>query len=515
MAQATRAQIDKADIILQAVEAVKFIASWNKKGAEEYTPLSGFVYSKNDINKPDRLRFKRPANGHTVSAKRKAYDRLSNHIKRRLTQSDGRRAADSIKKLKITTLHKYYGEIRSAIQRETNQVSLTLVDDINKLGEDFPLYKKKMDVLKKTSALLLDETKRAVMNDIHSDNTALSEKTYDALFSINLDNEVVASMGLNDAKKKTRTDNQDSNLAERKTSAITLPYASIERITNDCLQSESFYKLALGIALATGRRAIEVIYRGNFKATKNKREIKFTGQAKTSKLSKEKPNFLPLTMNAEIIINAVEKLRSTDQYLDLYDAIKDLPEYEQNIVINRRTASYLNDLIRKEFDNDNLVFHSSRVIAVKVAMEKLHKPAFEHLDNGAFIATYTGHTLNGKLSFTDGASYEYIHIDTESKDTIESRVDSGDITRKPETMGGLLKALEADKLSTSKPFLKWYASVMENISIYPFQLNQSLVSKGYDHNGQLLRIGGGRVAVRNYFNHPIIKDFIERYNNGE
>lgn len=510
-----KGKVDLADITLQAVESIKFVDSWNKQKKGEYTPVSGFTWSTEDTEKLDRFRFKRATDGHTNAAKKKAYIRIFTHIQKRLRKSDKRFSKDD-RKLALSTIHAYSGKIRKAIQEGTGAQSLTKDKDIEKLMRDYPIYKEQLERIKQANAVMVGAVKKSVENSIHADKTVLSGKLYNELYKMNFDNEVVRRLGLDASDSKTRKDAIRANRALRKTNAITLSLASIKRIMSECLASKNFDEMALGLALATGRRAIEILHVGNFQKTRGKKNIKFTGQAKASKLQKETPNIIPMLVEADVVIDTVNRLRNMEKMMDTFTLIKDMSESEQNIIINRRFANGLNKTIRRIFGDDRMVFHTSRVIAVKTALAVIYpKQKNRKLDDGEFMARYTGHTLNGKSSYADNASYEHVHIDVNGVDNIVSIKSNKDDNKQRDVtiMDGLLKALEADRLSTKKPFLKWYDSVMKNISIYPFALTQSIVSKGYNHNGQNLRIGGGRVAVRNYFNHPIVKSYIEKYNN--
>ena len=512
--------VDLDDITTQAVEAVKFVDSWNKSKKGEYTPDSGFSWSDKDADKPDRFRFKRTANGHTVSAKKKQYKRILTHIQKRLRKTDKRWSQENNKQLKLTSVHSYEGKVKKAINEVVGAVSLNLNKDMNKLVSQFPLYKKQLESIRQADASIIDITRIDVRNKIHKDRTALSKNLFNALSELDTENEVVRGLGLDSDDSKARKDAIASNRATRKTHAITVPLSSVKRIMGQCLLSDDFYELALGVALATGRRAIEVIHVGEFSKTRGKNNIKFMGQAKTSILLKETSNTIPMIVDSSTVLDAIDKLRSHPIYETLASVVKGMSESQQNIVINRRVAPYLNTLIREYFDNDGMVFHTSRVIAVKIAVDVIYPQSKNRsLDNGEFMAKYTGHTLNGKSSYADNASYEHVHIDINGDDNIakyepDAAPINKEIKRDVNIMQGVLKAIEADKLSTSKPFLKWYASVIDNISIYPFRLTQSIVSKGYKYKGDILRIGGGSIAVRKYFNHPVIKDCIDRYNAG-
>lgn len=512
--------VDLDDIIKQAVESVKFVNSWNKDHKNEYVPSSGFSWSENDADKPDRFRFKRIATGHTPSAKSKQYKRILTHIQKRLRKTDKRVATENNKQLKLTTVHSYEGKIKEAINKRVGAVGLNFIKDINLLITEYPEYQQQLERIKKADATVIEIIRVDVRNEIHQDRTALSKSLFNALNKLETENEVVRGLGLDSDDSKARKDAIATNRATRKTNAITVSLSSVKRIMKQCLVSDDFYELALGVALATGRRAIEVIHTGEFSKTRGKNNIKFMGQAKTSILLKETPNIIPLLVDSGVVLEAVTQLRKHSVYGKLSRVIKGMNESEQNIVINRRVAAYLNALIRDYFDNDNMVFHTSRVIAVKIAVDVIYPQSKNRkMDNGEFMAKYTGHTLNGKSSYSDNASYEHVHISIEGADNIpayapESTSNGKNVKRDAGMMQGLLKALEADRLSTSKPFLTWYGKVMEKISKYPFRLTQSSVSKGYQHEGEVLRVGGGRNAVRRYFNHPIIKEYIDQYNTG-
>jgi len=512
-------KVDMIDIINQAVESVKFVDSWNNENKEEYTPVTGFNWSENDTDKPARFTFKRTKNSHTPSAKSKRYERIYTHLRKRLYKTD--RRSPNIKdsdRLSINTIQGYNAKIRNAI-KASGIVDTKRNENVDELIQAYPDYKDLLIQIKQARADTLRDVISSVRKQISNDNTILSENAVRHLNKLHFENLVVRRLHLPEGVSERRINKIATNLRKRKENEFSLPLASIKRIMGECLASNRFDELALGVALATGRRAIEVVYAGNFNKTGNKNEIKFTGQVKGSRIFDETPNIIPMLVEADTVIDAVQRLRKTPFYLNTLKVIEDNPEVNPNVLFNRRMANALVSVIRKKFDNDDMVFHTSRVIATKTALKVIHgKRKKRQFDDGMFIAIYTGHTAGGEISLNNNQSYEHVHVLTDEEDNIVSRpleeekTKTEDKPRDIQIMKDLIKALEADKLSTNKPFLRWYNKLIENISVYPFALTQRNIRQGYTHKGTLLKIGGGHVATLKKFEHPIIKDHIERYN---
>lgn len=512
-------KIDLSDIINQAVESIKFVDSWNNKNKEEYTPKTGFKWTEKDADKPARFFFKRPKNGHTASAKRTRYERIYIHIRKRLYKDDGRKTnIKDTDRLSINTIQGYNAEIRNAI-KAAGIVGIERDKNCNELIQAYPDYKDLLSQIKHASADTLKDVISSVRKKISSDNTILSEKVVRDLKKRHFENLVVRRLHLSEGVAEQRINKIANNLRKRKENEFSLSLASIKRIMGECLASNRFDELAVGIALATGRRAIEVVYAGNFSKTRNKKEIKFTGQVKASRIFDETPNIIPMLVTADTVIDAVQRLRKTPFYLKTLKVVKDNPEVNPHVLFNRRMANALVSVIRKKFDNDDMVFHTSRVIATKTALKVIHgKRSKRKFDDGMFIAIYTGHSAGGEISLNNNQSYEHVHVLTDEDDNIASRpldeekTKTKEQTRDIQIMKDLIDALQTDKLSTNRPFLKWYDKLIKNISLYPFELTQRNVRQGYTHDGTLLKIGGGHVATVKKFEHPMIKDHIERYN---
>jgi hypothetical protein len=501
-------KVDLGGMKRYAIESLKFIESWNKEGKEEYTPDT------------DVIGFKRPSNGHMPSVKRRRYKRCVTHIKSELYTS---KTKSEQHKVKLSTYRRYMGKIRNAIYKECNLKHPSLNSRLNMLLSDYPEYTYQLNKIRLASMKDVLDVKRKVINFLEEDGTLsalnlLNQiKPYDKDISegsaridpLPVQHYFIEALHPTDSEQKEAKENIESNFRQKKNISIT--YDQVQGVMNECLESNDFNELAIGIALATGRRAIEVIHTGIFSKGRKSHEIRFKGQAKKSKNVTDKINYIPLMIDSEAVINAVDKLRKTDKYLDLIKEIKDKDLYEQNVIINRRTAPSLNSVIRKWFNfeaGSGFTFHTSRTIAANIAWDKLSGNTSDR--RSEFFAIYEGHRrADGKTSHVSVNNYDYVRIDYEGKAP----------TKEPEaTKETNLSALETmweqlatDEITKKLAVRKLYQRIMDTVKIKAFSLTASSITKGVDHNGEKLRIGGGRVMVMEFLKNETVQKGIQQF----
>lgn len=110
--------------------------------------------------------------------------------------------------------------------------------------------------------------------------------------------------------------------------------------------------LAVGIALATGRRCVEVVHFGNFEKVDNFK-LKFSGQRKT-KMNGNKEFNIPSLVEADLVIAAIEELRNSTRIVNLITRLggSGLHEAEFARQINGSVAASLNDCMRDTFNSE-------------------------------------------------------------------------------------------------------------------------------------------------------------------
>lgn len=109
----------------------------------------------------------------------------------------------------------------------------------------------------------------------------------------------------------------------------------IQTLAAELLQSDSFYKVATGLLLLTGRRSVEVFYTAKLEAVKgDKMKALFKGQAK--KKGKEVAFVIPLLTDFETVNKALLFVQKSKSFTSEKD-------------VHSKTTRYLNDVVKREF----------------------------------------------------------------------------------------------------------------------------------------------------------------------
>ncbi len=493
-------KVDMHSIKELALVSAQYIESWTKTDSNESLYDTGVVP------------FKRPKNSaHTPSVKAKYYARLATTIKNRL-HDDKRKSKKS--KIALSTYSSYLSDIRKHLQRELDLKSSNIVQDINDLKTKHKEYSRMFDKIAQAKAENIKTVRGDVLSELESIDSIEAEDAYNDLSVLNVHHILISKLAPTRAQSAKRKKSIADNRLTRKQHATTITYEQIELVMSECLESDDFYELATGIALATGRRAIECVHTGTFKASRRKLDISFAGVAKKSATHARGAKYIiPLLIESKKIISAVEKLRNSDRYKSLRSDIANMPLDEQNIIINRRVAGGLNNAIRRLFDTDNLVFKDSRTIAGHIAVEKIYKTQerYKKLDIGAFRTQYFIHD-----TFEEAVNYEHIKIDFNA---------SFDATKKEQLKGvaklnkantsaleAITSELRALPAKGMRPVLNLHEKVISALKDSgAFALSSSVIYKGKRSGDSIIKIGGSKPVIKRYLENSIVKKAVAKY----
>ena len=313
-------------------------------------------------------------NSLTRSEKTKAITRLAKKFKNEL-HDDKRRKSDS--KIKLSTYRKYLTEARRAITAQ-NWRHHSLDKEVARISKKHPAY---AEQLQKMAALdditELRMAHQAILKSIKHDDDG-----YEAIRSMKLDHEVMRHLTQPAAQKKELADDAAEKLEDKSINTISLNYHKlmsgvIELLTTKtkvigATSTYSFSRLALGIALATGRRSIEILKQGKFKKIDNER-IEFSGQAKKRGGADYSESFQIYTLvDADLVLNALKNLRNLPEIKALNEYDK-FDEIKRNDFINKRCAKTLNTTTKAVFKDGDRVFKDSRAIYSRICYELFFK----------------------------------------------------------------------------------------------------------------------------------------------
>jgi hypothetical protein len=400
------------------------------------------------------------------------------------------------------------------LQRELNLKIATLSIDIKELKLKHEKYADLFEQVGAANAEMIKTVRADILKELGAIDNIEAEDAYNDLTALNVYHALISELSMTNAQKAKRSKSISDNRVTRKQQATTLKFNQVSAIISECLDSDNFYELAVGIALTTGRRAIECIHTGIFKASKNKHDISFSGVAKKSKTYKRGTFYtLPLLIESKTIINAVDKLRATDRYKNLASDIASLHKDDRNTVINRRIAGGLNKTMRRLFDNDNLVFKDSRTIAGHVAVEKMYKTQkrYNTLDVGAFRTMYFIHD-----TFEEAVNYEHIKIDFNAAYDANNKKAIKDTSKLDIADTSALEAITAELRQMPKkgmrPVINLHEKVIKVLKKKgAFSLSKSSIYKGKKVGGKMVKIGGGKPVIVRYLELGVVEKAVAEY----
>lgn len=161
--------------------------------------------------------------------------------------------------------------------------------------------------------------------------------------------------------------------------------------------------LATGIALATGRRAIEVLVQGEFEKS-GTHKLMFSGQAKErGGVDRENKFEIYSLVEADKVLAAIAMLRSYPKVTAMIDELDAGRHYQFNELVHNRTAAYLNDFMRDMMEAANIstgipnrswVFKDTRAIYAAVCFKLFfdEDKRWANVDQDMFFQTLLGHS---------------------------------------------------------------------------------------------------------------------------
>ena len=183
------------------------------------------------------------------------------------------------------------------------------------------------------------------------------------------------------------------------------------------IESTSFYEVAIGLLLLTGRRPIEILKTGSFEII-SENKIRFFGQAKTRKSEQSKDGYEIYTLcNSEKVCSALTKLRGLKDFSNIEEKIQhnspNLENYEFQRLLRRKiessTSGRLGVTLRKHLiagdfffmgtDNNLRSFKGIEVKALRDIWLEIALRKFEpRADKRNFATRMLGHAIDSTAS---------------------------------------------------------------------------------------------------------------------
>jgi hypothetical protein len=196
--------------------------------------------------------------------------------------------------------------------------------------------------------------------------------------------ETVKKFNIPDRKeKKSQIEERNKFNLQRLENREEFTYKEIINAINTLKTSEDYYKLVTCALLSTGRRATEIIARGNFEKSKINHHLLFSGQLKTKEEKREPYDIPILGMSLNALITLIEKIIE----------MKDFSE-EYNEFIASRTNAYLNREITKLFDTKyrHVTSETLRCLYAFIAYRLYGNPKVSEVVYGSKVLGHIGTT---------------------------------------------------------------------------------------------------------------------------
>jgi hypothetical protein len=275
----------------------------------------------------------------------------------------------------------------------------TYASAINQLAKEFPAWESELLALKtiKTSE------RQDAIDRLH----AIFETTrsfYPDLEKLKIDHEVMRHLKKDSFSSDSKREESTHNLIAKKTGAIGIDYTKLMQVLDLLMSPAASHRweaAATAVAIATGRRAIEVLVQGEFEKIDNHR-LKFIGQAKKREGITDDEMEIYCLADANLVLKTISRLRSFSNIIAL-DSLEADRHYKKNELISSRTAGPLNSFIRDLFDSfqittehrfkDDWLFKDTRAIYAKTAFELFFKEdkRWQKKDENMFYQELLGH----------------------------------------------------------------------------------------------------------------------------
>ncbi len=317
-------------------------------------------------------------------------------------------------RLAISTYSRYITELRNKM-RDLNLRHHSLPKVIARYQKQFPAYEALL------TQLLAADAHRVGLIRLHLLEAARQQEdqiAYVAFTKIKTSHEATRYLFVGRMEKMTLEQEQAESLAYRKTHTIQIKPEGIFQLLNSLLTEPnysphySYSRIAIAVALATGRRAVEVLYTGQF-AKLDTHLMAFTGQAK-KRVGTDKRETLqiPVLADADLILKAVQALRNTPELARLRERTQTANnEREARSEVNKVAAVTLNGTIKRLL-GEAFTFKDTRAIYARmVHAQYFRTKPWEMVDEDEFFRLILGHK-----DYETIKSYKCIQLDPQGVD---------------------------------------------------------------------------------------------------
>ena len=418
----------------------------------------------------------------------KLYQRAAQKLRSRMYE-DGRRSEEN--KLSLMSYRRYLSDVRKAL-RSLGWKHHSLPKVVDRLARKHPDFKKALHKLVSQDAEKMrrshTELCQAAKAQYKATRSSKFRDAYDDFKTMYLDHDILRHLAMQPADKDDIADADKEALERKKTNTIATNYHWVIARINELTNSSLFGHQALGLALACGRRSVEILYQGRFKPV-GENTVEFSGQAKERGGADYKTKYTIYTLiPAQDFCEKLKAFRKLEPVAALkqYD---ELPETQRNTEINRRTAKTLNTATKAVFGDDKAMFKWSRAIWARVVYT-LHfekDKQWQNTDEDIFWREMLGHDRDDTQQHYKYVKLSFEPIDDNYADEPEYTNKHGENIR----VKRLLRLAKDYRVANRKALVKINEHLMQAINDEPTaKFTRSSVARA---------LGSNRKAINEYF----------------
>jgi len=337
--------------------------------------LNDFIASINKVDESKLL---------SVTEKIKAIGHLCTNEKRFLGEgmSDTEHKAKGKSgkvKYALTTYRSYLTDYRNLILA-MNKRHYRADELISAIKKKFPAF----------DLSLLDADMPALRSNLSvliSRYSEIDSRLYEALRRLRLEHHayyrMTASLSAANRAKTMESDSlYDKHTKNLKSVSRSVTYELLAKLH----KSDHWCDLAVYVALASGRRSIEVLCCGEFEKV-NSHTLRFSGQAKVKSHEPSNPYDILILDDAGTFLDAFQRLRLSLSQVKFRE--KNIQELDFDEV-NGSTSARLNRVVKAAFNDETFTFKDLRSIYIKLLKEKYHDPSL--ITEEVFYSKMLGHS---------------------------------------------------------------------------------------------------------------------------
>lgn len=322
------------------------------------------------------------------------------------------------------------------LRKAVNAVSLNdtkYATSINQIAKEFPNWKAELQRLKPVKKANRS-IKKVEFNEMIDECADL----YNHIDQLKIDHEIMRWLKKDAFVIAATINKTDTALSTKKSQTIDIDYPTIMSrceylVSPASMQLNDWCALATGIALATGRRAIEVLVQGEFTKISTYK-LKFSGQAKErGGIDRENVFEIYSLIEADKVLSAINLLRTHPNISRLIELSTDARHYKFNEIVHNRTSRPLNEFIRKMMKgakietgiNRDWVFKDTRAIYAAICFKLFFETdkRWAKVDQDMFFQTLLGHSddkaqAHYKQFKIKRAGEKWESLDTDIKDRL-------------------------------------------------------------------------------------------------